>query len=438
MWIIRKIAELACHTIIGKQIVDYIRRKRNVRITIREVSRKLDDSCYYIMGDSEEAFSWCEMLKKKTGRFPEAFLTDGDITYDHIGEMAIRPVESIISVSDKSRVRIVIIPCIRIMPIIEKLLDYGCKKENIIIGTRDGKPDFGGKLLDCYDVNLGFSRIDDLPGFVVFGKEKLSDLEDLGVGVSKPIIIVTLGGSTTDAYYANFRSWSEILYDKINSSGINAILYCGGICSYNSSQELMKLIRDVIPIKPDLVISYSGTNDQYNVNRAECVEGHPFVRQFELQIFQKLLSCSNDHKLTWITGIYNADKLTCGPADGRNLPNVWVSNEQMMHAVCESHGILFHGFLQPSPEYGGYLKDDLIEYSIISNHEEYGDEVKEWYKNALSEIQEKEYIHDFTRIFEGMSSIFYDECHVLEKGNKIIAENIYRIIVRDIRKMGRR
>ena len=37
---------------------------------------------------------------------------------------------------------------------------------------------------------------------------------------------------------------------------------------------------------------------------------------------------------------------------------------------------------------------------------------------------DKSWLHDFRNIFGGSEEVFYDGCHVYEKGNKIIAQKM--------------
>ena len=416
-------------TVLPSVMVDFVQRKKNERITIQEVSQQINNKVYFLAGDYEKARWWNEELQRYNNP-AKAFLVDSAL---HIKEkvdgVECCAIEDIISISLKEDVCVVVIPCNRIMSIIEKLLDYGLERKRIIIASRGGKPSFGGKLLDYYDVNLGFTRLDDLPGFVIFGKDKLKSSDKV------PLIIVTLGGSTTDAYYANFRSWSEILYRRLCATGMNVVLYCGGICSYTSGQELLKLIKDVLPLKPDVVISYSGANDQENCLKAEGIRWHPYVRQFHLRCFEDLMETKRNHRLTWLTDIYNADKLTCGIEDDRTSSDFWVQNEQLMYSICRILDVSFYGFLQPSPEFGEYIKDSELAYSEMSSYDGYTEDVNRWYGDAVKKIENLNYLYDLSGIFNGLSGIYIDECHVFEKGNKIIADHIFRTIIRDIRKI---
>ena len=105
-----------------------------------------------------------------------------------------------------------------------------------------------------YDATLSFSRIrDNVEGFEVYG-----DIDN-----PKAIKIVALGGSTTEGQLFFVKGWVPFFVDCLRNNGISAKVYCGGISGYTSTQELLKFERDVLTLKPNMVITYSGVNDLY-------------------------------------------------------------------------------------------------------------------------------------------------------------------------------
>jgi hypothetical protein len=86
--------------------------------------------------------------------------------------------------------------------------------------------------------------------------------------------IVCLGGSTTDPFLPRLKidleknysivangTWSEELSRMMEKEKIKGTVFCGGTSCYNVFDDLLKLLRDVLEIKPDIVISYGGVND---------------------------------------------------------------------------------------------------------------------------------------------------------------------------------
>lgn len=101
----------------------------------------------------------------------------------------------------------------------------------------------------CIDVNFGHTYLttSKYSGITVYGEENEKDYK-----------IAVLGGSTTDGAAFPFQSWSRILHEKL-WDGIT--VYNGGVSGYASGQELVKLIRDILPLKPDMVVVYDGFNE---------------------------------------------------------------------------------------------------------------------------------------------------------------------------------
>ena len=86
--------------------------------------------------------------------------------------------------------------------------------------------------------------------------------------------------------------------------------------------------------------------------------------------------------------------------------------------------------MQPTEFYGNYKLSE-IERTVL--YEQYGEKdivrVREFFEYTSKETQKYNYMHDFTRIFEGdIEGVFYDSMHTDERGNKIIADKIFKAI----------
>lgn len=84
------------------------------------------------------------------------------------------------------------------------------------------------------------------PALEVFGAKQCSDV----------LRIVTLGGSTTDPH--NKGHWPGVFSQILEAKGIAAQVFNGGVGSYSSKQEVIKLIRDALSLSPDVVVSVDG------------------------------------------------------------------------------------------------------------------------------------------------------------------------------------
>lgn len=295
--------------------------------------------------------------------------------------------------------------------ILGRLIELGFTPDKLHVFCNANIPG-GSRLLNVYDVNLGFTRIDDIPGFTIFDSGADSR------GQAK--IVVTLGGSTTDATFANVMSWSEMLWHKLIERGIGAVIYCGGIAAANSTQELIKCIRDVIPMKPDAVLVYSGIND-IKMNESKT----PFVLDYQEEIAKKalqnnLIVNNKAYRNVGRSSRLVPDEITTGLPNEKPYSQYWIDNMRLMHAACAEFGIPFHAFLQPNAYVGS---------GEISFHRELlADEAAAGYRRMTLEMSEGvkdiDYITDLTHIMDGQMQWYMDDCHVLEPGNRIIADAI--------------
>lgn len=77
---------------------------------------------------------------------------------------------------------------------------------------------------------------------------------------SKKIKIVVSGGSTSDNFFLD-HNWPKALFYRFLESGYSIDIYNGAVAGYGTTQELLKLKRDVLPLNPDIFITYNGVNE---------------------------------------------------------------------------------------------------------------------------------------------------------------------------------
>lgn len=257
------------------------------------------------------------------------------------------------------------------------------------------------------DPTLGYNLVveSEIPGFKRYGNPFSENA------------IVTLGNSTTDPELFPFKSWSELLGEQIKQNNYDFKVLCGAVSGHTSSQELLKLIRDVIPIRPKMVICYEGFQD-VNIS----VEDKSF--KFILPYQKEWLSSLEINR--WIS-IYFTKGYTLGVDDNLTCYQAWKKNMRIMHAVCEEFGIKFIGILQPSlfNKYPNYGKNDwevALHYELRGN---YLTCLKNFFNEYDNDQEKLEYVYDYTGLFHNIDGIYIDNCHVYEKGNKLIADKIF-------------
>ena len=256
------------------------------------------------------------------------------------------------------------------------------------------------------DVNCGHTVLnDDVPGMVVLGARDRS-----------VPIIVTLGGSATDETLYSFKSWVYCLWELFEK---NVTIYNMAINGYDSSQELVRFIRDALLVNPDVVISYSGFNDEshWDYQFENGLSG--FENEYLAQVFEYV----NNH--------YECDA-GCKPYQGEKSAERpffrWVNNMSIMKSVCDSRGIRFLGILQPCLEIkkikNSYEMGIDNTYRCLRRNgyslDSFYDDANEYF--ASDEC--KNGLYDFSHIFDCVDNIYIDDCHINENGNYLVANRI--------------
>lgn len=270
-----------------------------------------------------------------------------------------------------------------------------------------------------YDPICGYNLYTDseeLQGFRVFGEP----------GHSKALRILTMGGSTTDDFLYPFRSWSEFLHCILESKGIKNVVLCGGVGGFRSSEELFKIIRDGIGLKPDMVLNFSGSNDL-------SIQDYPYINGYMRSICSYLEKQKNQLGTRFQMnpfGITLGTKMNLTET-GEDSYSFWFRNQKMIHAVCESFCIQHLTFFQPNMVNGKKLSE--YEQAYLLNACYWGiDKMtpEQTMKRALTfrkcverDALKENWLVDLSGIFDE-EDVYIDRLHVNETGNRLIAENI--------------
>lgn len=277
--------------------------------------------------------------------------------------------------------------------------------ENYIVVENNGNVADWGNI----DVNIGYTYKSSgsfKDGYYQYGK---NDAE---------ITIITLGGSTTSSYEMwGVKPWPQILYEKFSHSNKNIKILNGGIAGYNSYQELLKILRDVNSIQPDLVISFSGLNDAVYSNY-----DYPYYTPHLQAIYEGFINNTNKYCLPLSYGLRNRKE----PGE------LWIKNMKYIFEISRLNQIDFLAFLQPFIVSEGYQMDREESYLINSETEIL--KCMELERNFLCkvrpQIKDIAFINDMSDCFNGNKGLFRDQYHVYESGNTIIAEHIYNEIIK--------
>lgn len=391
-----------------------------------EIREKIKGKKIIIFGASERAKKIDEILKKNS--FDFAYFVDNDPKREHelyLNKIIYNPLELLYE--DPQDI-FILVTVIAFDEVYQQLEGMGFTKDvHFIFPIEYLRESMSGyyKKCDRIDPHLGYSRSDDISSFTIYG-----DLSN-----SSAIRIVTLGGSTTDSTVAKIASWPEQLYGILKRNNIEAIVYNGGIVSYGAAQELIKLLRDVIPLRPDIVLSFSGVND---VNLRTSVTGHPMVHIYQDIILKHVMSKFDNF---FCGGVNTAIKeQDYGIYNEINDYQHWMNCVRMMHAVTNEFDIRYLCFLQPMLGIGKYCLNEKEERMMQFPDEDvmghYGlhaklvEGISGFYNRVKPLTAACDYVVDLTNSFDNLSDIYIDLSHVNEQGNIIIAENIFNELVK--------
>lgn len=284
-----------------------------------------------------------------------------------------------------------------------------------------------GDKFNVIDPHLGYaygegeSKLNELrnrwtwvDGFVVYKKQ--------GQKIDRPVILA-LGGSTTDG--VNFgHSWPEHLARILSEKGLPGTVLNGGTGGYSTNQELLKLIRDGLTFKPDIIISFSGVNDRgrYSTIPYHMVHAHQkeildviihrhstFMPNF-VALAKRKLSNQND-----------AVSYTLGVKSDLSLAGQYERNITLMNSVAETYGADFYAFIQPNAKWNSRHGSQKG-----SSNSEYRQLINSLYKDIIHIPSRLKFCHDLTGIFEAHDGVYRpDGTHATDYGNKVIAEEIW-------------
>ncbi len=270
--------------------------------------------------------------------------------------------------------------------------------------------------------------------------------------------LVTLGGSTTDGFYKKYgKVWPSLLNEKFVLNNINLNVINGGNGDFGSTQELLKLLIDVGNIKNvKYVLSLSGINDLQGRNKYLRFQNkYPFWSNIQLEMFinNEWIDQSTTSSLylpniqSFISAIkrriYNSKASSNGLASwekalnlrntkDRNAIEDWLFNVKMMNSISQTMGAKFFLFLQPTM---GISDAQIPKNKSSKNYEIYNQLSQDYYlriKNHYNELKKLcsklEFCYDISSVASVEKDVYFDPRHHNEKGNKIIADEIFKII----------
>lgn len=238
----------------------------------------------------------------------------------------------------------------------------------------------------------GVSVNEQYPGYDVYGDEKLAKMK-----------IMVLGGSTSTSSVYRAVSWVECLYRKMSESGYHPVIYNGAMCSYGVVDEYIKMVRDIEPLKPDFVISFSGVN-----NTSVKKSGNQFN------------TCAGEFMLH---GLQDA---ISGVRCNETLYDFWCRVSRLIRITAECYGAKVYNFLQPMNSTD--LSYDLIQTGMfeLTEHKEHIQECK-----ARASLETDRFYMDLSTMLDGKKGMYIDMCHYSTQAAGLIAERVFETMEHD-------
>lgn len=306
-----------------------------------------------------------------------------------------------------------------------------------------------------------------IPGFSVY--------PDSPSESSDPTTIVALGGSTTDPilFIDDGRvgpdNWPKLLSDRCQEEQLDCQLFNGGVSGFSSSQELLKLIRDVQTLRPDIVISLNGINDVYFFKNM--IGSYPYSSQYQQDFAMKLGANGQVSRFSsrydgsgYQGGILNrfmpnfreiVNIIVTNRAESRREESgakeiedtlsslglnfgsthdaepwdIWYQNVLMMNSISETLGARYYVFLQPTMGIGEYT----FSAQDLAIREQWKDTIDDEAYRRMSELYDHlrpmcrslDFCTDLSDLFQGQSDLYVDPRHPNSEGNRLQADAIF-------------
>ena len=277
--------------------------------------------------------------------------------------------------------------------------------------------------------------------------------------------ILTLGGSTTSGFYQNISSGET--YPKLlaEMTSKTHFLINGGVGGYSSLQEFFKFVRDGSRLNElDIVISLNGINDVPNYHGAEVVRkyNYPFLTNTQYlmnqnqtwvdqQIDNNPLNTIYINFFPNIRSLYNhfnhkrflsesekvqGSKIFLDVIDLDVIDAVerWETNIKRINALAKLQNTKYFVFLQPAMGLDGVQSNprpgtsDALIFNQIDK--EYITYLRVFYAKLIARCNQLSFCFDITNIAPPLGNNYNDPRHHNHNGNAMIAEAIYKVIMR--------
>ena len=272
--------------------------------------------------------------------------------------------------------------------------------------------------------------------------------------------IVVFGGSTTDGYFNHISdgfTWPFYLQKLIDQNNLNYNVINAGVGGYNSNQELLKLIIDTknIDTKITHIVSLNGVNEVDNYkglanvfknkmhffdnslinmyDKKVYVDQAIYSFRFFPNIFYALRYISNskiDIKSDFLSSSFDKDYKETTSSEN------WLFNVKLMNNVSDLLNSKYLLFLQPTMGIEGQIpkNKNTSDYEIYHEQmtEDYFNEINNHYNILKTLCKDLSFCLDISYLAPPKGNFYNDIRHHNKFGNKLIAEEIFKNIFKEL------
>lgn len=255
--------------------------------------------------------------------------------------------------------------------------------------------------------------------------------------------IFILGGSTMLGYGSpDWETIASHLAKQIeNATGRPVCITNFGQVGYVQEQSIILLLQELeAGHLPDAVIFYDGFNDSffsYVFERANAHNGFWLIKERLERPWKALILNSNIFSLM-LKKLNFRSHIAPKPEPAGKLTNIFLNNYRIVQSVASGYGFKAFFFLQPNIYCGTKtLTAQEKQMKRENSFEAPGFEkyITSVYGGIESDLRRYPKMFSLSRVFDGQNrEIWLDACHITPEGNRLVAAEMARLILPDIRK----
>lgn len=242
--------------------------------------------------------------------------------------------------------------------------------------------------------------------------------DELGAKSKGTLRVAIVGGSVAFGGSRNEFSIIAYLAKQIAKLGYSVEYINAGVVSHISNQELSMLVHDLLLLDIDLLVSFDGYNDIYNILHYNGRIGWPAMRWDNTAAGANLGQMAP----SYYPPLPPDPRL---PTEGiEAVLDNYLTVLKTMAAICEKYGITYISCLQPKRNWPVALGDTTL------------DGMDYFYTRAVQELQSLDSTRHNTGRYISLAGflhdhpeLFTDECHFIDRGNELVAAKLFEVLL---------